>query len=115
MEDKELKELLTKWAVQQPSAHFTSQVMERITSTYSFKTSLPYKQKVLQILCGVFILVFVALLTLCFTTPVAMPFQFNVKLPDKYLIQGFSFLITFWVVMLLNLTFKRLSFNRYHT
>jgi hypothetical protein len=118
-EDKNLKELLMKWAVENPSATFTSHVMQRITAT-SVANSHPaplLKQRLLQVLLGVFILVCIALLILSFTTPVSLPFQFTIKFPAKYLSQGFYFLIAFWVVMLFNIISKRYSIiaeNHWH-
>src|SRR4051794_18682382 len=108
-EDKDLKALLMKWGIENPSADFTSHVMKRITSASvaNSHTSPLLKQRLLRILFVVFILVCMALLALCLTTPSFLPFQFTIELPVKYFTQGFSFLIAFWVVMLLNLILKR--------
>jgi hypothetical protein len=110
-EDKELKDLLMKWSVENPSAEFTSHVMQRITSASvaNAHTQPLFKQSVPRILLYVFILVCIVLFTLCFTTPFSLPFQFTVELPAKYFAQGFYFLIAFWVVMLFNLILKRYS------
>jgi len=115
-EDKNLKELLMKWGVESPSADFTSQVMQRITSASvaNSYTSPLLKQRLLQILFGVFILVCIALLVLCFTTPITLPFQSKVTLSAKYFSQSLSFLIAFWIVMLLNILLKK-SFTFYST
>jgi len=112
-EDKDLKELLMKWGVENPSADFTSHVMQRITSAYVTNShTVPLlKQRIMQVLLGVFILVCIALLALCFTTPLALPFQFSVELPARYISQGFSFLIAFWLVMLLNLVLRKTFIN----
>ncbi|TKK66403.1 hypothetical protein FC093_17680 [Ilyomonas limi] len=108
-EDKQLKELLTKWAVQHPSAGFTSQVMQQVTSAYTSNANTPplYKQRLLKIVFGLFVIVCIVLLILSFTTPATLLFRFNVKLPASYFSQGFSFLITFWIVMFLNLILKK--------
>lgn len=110
-DDKELKELLMKWAVESPSADFTSHVMQRVTPAYTsnLHTQPLLKQRVPRILLYVFMLVCIALFTLCFTTPFSLPFQFTVELPAKYFSQSFYFLIAFWVVMLSNLVLKRYS------
>src|SRR3954464_8332635 len=107
-DDKELKKLLMKWAVENTAADFTSHVMQRVTSASAAyaRTSTLHKQRLPQILFGVFILVCIVLLILCITTPAAIPFQFTIKLPAKYFSQGFSFLIVFWVVMFFNLIVK---------
>ena len=114
-EDKNLKELLMKWGVESPSADFTSQVMQRITSASvaDSYTSPLLKQRLLQILFGVFILVCIALLVLCFTTSTAFPFQLTMSFPAKYLSQGFTFIIAFWVVMFLNLVSKKYFLKHY--
>ena len=110
-EDKELKDLLMKWAVENPSADFTSHVMQRITSASvaNAHTQPLLNQRVLRILLWVFILTCILLLTLCFTTLISLPFQPTIVLPVKYFSQGFSFLFAFWVVMLFNLISKRYS------
>jgi hypothetical protein len=114
-EDKNLKELLMKWGVEHPSADFTSQVMQRITaaSIANAHTASLLRQRLLQVLLGVFILVCIVLLVLCFTASAAFPFQLIVSLPAKYLSQGFSFIIAFWVVMFLNLVSKKYYLKHY--
>ena len=110
-EDKHLKALLKQWAVENPSADFTSRVMQRVTPAYTFNTPPTplLKQKVPQLLFSIFILICIALLALSFIMPAAsLPVQFTVKLPVINFSQGFSFLIAFWVVMLFNLAFKKL-------
>jgi hypothetical protein len=113
-EDKNLKELLMKWAVENPPTDFTTHVMQRITAdTMANAHTAPLlKQRLIQVLLSVFILVCMALLALCLTTPTALPFQFTIKLPVKYFSQAFSFLIAFWTVMLLNLLLKKSFLNR---
>lgn len=111
-DDKELKELLKKWGVEHPAANFTSRVMQQVTSTYSAHPQTPplFKQTLPRILICLFILVCSVMLALSLKLPgKALPFQFEIQLPIKYLYQGFSFLIAFWTVMLFNLSSKNLS------
>jgi len=112
-EDKQLKALLTKWAVEQPAADFTNTVMQRITSAGNAHTSPLHQQKLPRLLPGAFIIICVLLLALSFRVPAAtIAFLFTPKLPAQYLMQGFYFLVAFWVVMLLNLLFKKYFFHR---
>ena len=115
-EDKNIKELLQKWGVENTSADFTSHVMQRITSAYIYNTPAQplFKQRLPQILLCMFILVCIVLFALCFTTPVTLPFQFTIKLPANYLSQGISFILIFWIVMLLNVGFKKFYDNRFN-
>lgn len=108
-EDKDLKDLLMKWAVECPSADFTSRVMQRVASASVTNphTAPLLKQRLPQIVAGIFLLICIALLALCITTPVLLPFQFTVSVPARYLSQGFSFLVAFWVVMLFHIIPKR--------
>jgi len=110
-EDKELKELLMKWAEERPSADFTSHVMQRITSAYTpgLYTQPLLKQRLPKILLAAFLFVCIVLITICATTPITLPFQLTIDLPAKYYSQGFYFLVAFWVVMFFNLISKRYS------
>lgn len=110
-EDKNLKELLTKWGMETPSADFTSSVMQRVTAAYhSTKPAMPLlKQKIPQLLLAMFLLVCIALLALsCTIAAAALPFHFTVQLPAKSISQSLSFLLVFWIVVLLNVTAKKL-------
>src|SRR5437879_1933034 len=104
-EDKKLKELLIKHIVEETSAEFTNTVMQRIQSGAAVKAYAKplLKQKLLKTLIIAFILVCVVLLTLTiFMQDAQLPFLFSVKLTAKCFSQTISFLIAFWLVMLIN-------------
>ena len=110
-EDKHLKELLMKYGVEHPSAGFTGRVMQHIhpVPVSKARTSFLLEQLLPKVLLGAFVLVCMALLAFCLATPLTLPVQLTIYLPSKYLTQGFSFLIAFWVAMLFNLLSKRLA------
>jgi len=111
-EDKELKELLMKWAVEDTAADFTSQVMQQVTLAYNIQQhNQPlFKQKLPRVVLGAFIGICVMLFAISIIFPATtLPFQFNVKLPERYCWQSFQFLAVFWIVMLFNLVLKRYS------
>jgi hypothetical protein len=104
-EDKKLKELLMKHAAEQTSPDFTNRVMQRVQTRNA--ASIPglslFKQKSLRIMIVAFLLVFFILLVLSISMqPVKLPFYFSVKLPAEYFSEIISFLIAFWVVMIIN-------------
>lgn len=94
-----------KHAAEETSPDFTNIVMQRIqTSTADTKSATPLlKQKLLRTLMAAFLLVFVILLVLSISMqPLKLQFHFSVKLPAEYFSQIISFLIAFWVVMIIN-------------
>ena len=102
-EDKKLKELLIKHAAEETLPDFTSVVMRRVESIATMPATTLVKQKSLRILVAAFLLVFVALLVLSISMqPVKLPFYFSVKLPVEYFSEIISFLIAFWVVMIIS-------------
>jgi hypothetical protein len=110
-EDKKLKELLMKYAVEETPENFTDTVMQRIEAMAAVKThtiSLA-KNKFLKILLIAFVLVCAVLLILSiFKKGVQLPIYFSLKLPAEYFFQVVFFLIAFWVVMFINLFWNKL-------
>jgi uncharacterized membrane protein len=109
-EDKKLKEFLMKHAVEETTSDFTNIVMQRIQISAAAKISVTplLKQKLLRILMAAFLLVFVILLVLSISMqPLKLPFHFSVKLPAEYFSEIISFLIAFWVVMIINLLWTK--------
>ncbi len=104
-EDKKLKELLIKHAMEETFADFTNTVMQRIQSAAAAKAYAKplLKQKLPKTLIVAFILVCIVLIALSiFMQDAQLPFLFSVKLTAKYFSQIISFLIAFWVIMLIN-------------
>ncbi len=100
-EDKNLKELLSEWALLDTPEDFTARVMQRVAAAHA--TTPLLKDKLMKVLVGVFVLVCLVLLALCIISqPVQLPFNFTVPLPPAYFSQITSFLIVFWVVMIGN-------------
>jgi hypothetical protein len=103
-EDKRLKDLLVKYAVEETSENFTSTVMQRI-ELMSAKTYIPLlKQNPLKILIVAFLLVCTGLLVISIFMydSFQLPFYFSIMFPAKYFSQIIFFLIAFWVVMFIN-------------
>lgn len=109
-EDKKMKELLMKFAADNPPADFTGKVMQRVNLVHTYQTqSKPLlNQSILQVLLGVFVIICVVLLALSFTMPATtLALQLDVKLPARYFTQGIQFLMVFWVVVLFNVVVKK--------
>src|SRR2546423_9723215 len=95
-EDKKLKELLMKYAVEETPKDFTATVMQRIELMAAAKrhTTSLVKYNLLKILLITFLLVCVALLILSvFIKGVQLPFYFSLKLSAEYFSQVVFFLI----------------------
>ena len=107
-EDKKLQSLLTKYAMQEPSAGFDDKVMKLVEAS---KTTTPYfliSRSVLRILLCVFIIVSIVLfLTTSFIQPQSLTVHFYIPLPPNVYMQLFSFLAAFWIVMLINLWWNK--------
>jgi len=109
-EDEKLKKLLATHLMENTSADFTMNVMQRIEAAYAVQ---PYatpllKHKLLQVLMAVFATVCLALLALSMVVhPAELPFHFIVKLPAYYFSQIIYFLIVFWIMMFSNELYKR--------
>jgi high-affinity K+ transport system ATPase subunit B len=80
-EDKKLQSLLTKYAMQEPSAGFDDKVMQLVEAS---KTTTPYfliSRSVLRILLSVFIIVSIVLfLTASFIQPQSLAVHFSISL-----------------------------------
>jgi hypothetical protein len=102
-EDKKIQSLLTKYAVQEPSAGFEDKVMQLITA--SEKTPVtPFISSLLnRLLLTLFLIVTVALLvTSFFLDPKILMLHISIiTAPDVYR-QLFTFFAVFWIVMLVN-------------
>ena len=113
-EDKKLKELLMKHATEQTSPDFTNRVMQRVQTSAAASTpgTSLLKQKSLRTMMAAFLLVFVVLLVLSISMrSVKLPFYFSIKLPAEYFSEIISFLIAFWVVMIINRLWNKNVFS----
>ncbi len=113
-EDKKLKELLIKYAVEETSEDFTGNVMQRIELMAAAKTHTTslVKYNLLKILLIAFLSICVVLLILSiFIKGVQLPFYFSLKLPAVYFSQIVFFLIAFWLVMLINLFWNKTHYR----
>ena len=111
-EDKNLKEILMNFTVQETSAGFTNDIMKRVEATVTASQNVPViKQKPLQKLMIAFGVICILLFALCiFIQPVKLPFHFNIILLLSYCMQVIYFLIVFWLVMLVNQLWNRKRF-----
>jgi hypothetical protein len=110
-EDKKLKELLIKYAVEETPKDFTGNVMRRIQLMAAAKTHTTslVKYKLLKILLIAFLLVCAVLFILSiFIKDIQLPFYFSIKLPTTYFSQVVFFLIAFWLVILINLFWNKM-------
>jgi hypothetical protein len=108
--DTKFQALLQQLAMEETPADFTQNIMERVEASAIAKSrQVPLlKTKLMQVLVGIFVLVFVSLLVVCISNqPIVFPFHFTVELPYSYVTQLTSFLIVFWVVMLINQLYQR--------
>ena len=115
-EDKKLKELLIKYAVEETPEDFTGNVMQRIKLITAKKyTTASIKYSLLKILIIVFLLVSAVLFMVSiFIKNMQLPFYLSIKFPAEYFSQIIFFLIAFWFVMLINLFWNKLySKNNY--
>ncbi|WP_018612275.1 hypothetical protein [Segetibacter koreensis] len=114
LEDKKLKELLREYAMEETSADFTNIVMSRLQCADLWQKTVPlFKLRLPQMLAALFAAICGALLLLSFfIQSTQLPVHFSVKLPENYFSQIISFLIVFWIVMLVNqlLQRKKLSY-----
>ena len=110
-EDKKLKELLMKYAVEETSEEFTATVMQRIEAMAAAKTHTTslVKYNFFKILLIAFLLVCAVLFILSFFIKgIQLPIYVSLKLPAEYFSQVVFFLIAFWVVMFINLFWNKL-------
>ena len=116
-EDKKLKELLMKYAVEEAPENFTGAVMQQIESMAAAKThtASSVKYNLLKVLFIAFFLVCAVLFILSiFIKGMQLPIYFSLKLRAEYFSQVVFFLISFWIVMLINLFWNKLQYaNNY--
>jgi hypothetical protein len=106
--DEELQLLLSKYAMHEPSAAFSDNVMKLITAS-QVKTSAPLISSSLRnILFILFAVVVIALLIVSFSIQPAMfDKQITIAISSTVYTQLFSFFIVFWVVMLVNVWWNK--------
>lgn len=108
-EEKEIKALLQQLAMEETNDDFTFSVMQRIEA---LETVQPHvvpllRQRLIQVLSGVFASIVVALLVWCaFGQPIVFSFHFTLAIPTNYISQLVSFVVVFWLVMLVNLVYQ---------
>lgn len=108
-EDKNLKQILIKFAGEDTSADFTNRVMKEVETAASQKQNISFlKRRPLQIVLFLFGSICLLLLIACdFTQPFELPFRFALQLSQSYYLQAIDFLIIFWMVMLANRLWSR--------
>jgi hypothetical protein len=107
--DKKLDELLKQHAIEETSADFTAGVMDKISAMQTLKhnTASILQTGPAKILLVVFAFVCIVLLVLSVTMHPFIPsIKINV-LPSSYTTQLIYFIISFWIVMLANLWWKK--------
>lgn len=105
-EDKKLKELLAKHAIEETPVDFTDKIMRRIESTNS------QTQFVLHPRMKLFALSFIVVcMLLLLMSNKNQSFQVNTDIPSEYVLQIIRFLVIFWIVMLINLFWKKHQYN----
>ena len=104
-EDKNLKNLLNEYAIQDTSSTFSSNVMEKITAASFIHQSKPLlNNNILNLLKIVFLIVLIALIIYVVITPfknITVPF--NTDIDENIYKQLFSFIIAFWTTIIINL------------
>jgi hypothetical protein len=106
--DKKLQSLLTKYAIQEPSAAFDDKVMQLIKPVKTTQPVFLIGRIWLRILLCVFIIASIVLFLIAlFMHPQSLPVHFYIPIPLKLYTQLFSFLVAFWIVMLTNLWWNK--------
>lgn len=104
-EDKHLKELLQKNLVEETSAGFTENLMQRINiaSASGAYTRSIWQDKLFKIIAATFISISILLLLLNIPfKKITMSFDWKLELPSALSLQLIQFLLVFWIVMILN-------------
>jgi len=103
-EDKNLKSLLSKYAMQEPSEEFDNNIMQLIEKSKLTQPSFLINRLLLRVLAALFAIISIALVaTSIFAKPKTYPINFSISFsPDLYK-QLFSFIVAFWIVMFINL------------
>lgn len=104
-EDKHLKELLQHSLMEETSADFTDNLMQRInmaSASEAYTRSL-WQDKLFKIIAATFI--FISILLLVLNIPldkITQSFDWKPELPSALSWQIIQFLLVFWIVMILN-------------
>ncbi len=105
-EDKNLKEMLLKWGVEETSPGFTATVMNSIEAASATKQ---YKQPLLnnklkQIFVLAFLFLSLALFAISiYMKPADLPFVLSIpKIKFEYFTNTLTFLLIFWIFMISN-------------
>ncbi len=113
-EDKKLKDLLNRWAMEDVPADFTSKVMQRVeASLFAQQPAVSSgKNKLLKIWIVAFSLISVVLLSLSIAmNGITIPFHFTIQLSENSCKQIGYFILAFWIVILGNELSKRMRFT----
>jgi hypothetical protein len=98
-DDTIIKNLLQQYGIEEPSSTFNNNVMQRINAEVFAKQSKPLLSAfILNILKVTFVIVVVAIVVFV----VSDPASFSINVSNIYR-QLFSFIIVFWIGMLMNL------------
>jgi hypothetical protein len=107
-EDKKLKELLAKGALEETSPDFTAELMRRIEALPQTKATYQpsINNKIRLAFITIFATVLSALLAISFfVQPSSLPFRFSIKpafVSAEVFYNLVCFIITFWLLMFLN-------------
>jgi hypothetical protein len=106
--DKKLDEVLKQHAIEETSADFTANVMNKVAALQTSKHYIlsPFKSGAAKFFIGVFVFVCITLLAASVVHPFASFIKINIQTPS-YTTQLIYFFIAFWVVMLANLWWRQ--------
>jgi hypothetical protein len=108
-EDENIKSLLQAYGIEETSSTFNNNVMQKITAASFKKETEPllniFILKLLKI--AFFIIAVLIVLCVCFIPSNNFRVEFAVNLNSNIYGQLFSFIIVFWVMMLINLLWNK--------
>jgi len=108
-QDKDLKILLKEYAFEETSSTFNNSVMQRIEAAVSAKQSKPLLNAfILKTLTATFIIVaLTVIICLVYLPSNNLPFNLSFALNNSIYNQLFSFIIVFWIMMLINIWWNK--------
>ena len=106
--DSTIKNLLQQYGVEETSSTFNNDVMQRINAAILAKQSKPLLSAfVLNLLKIIFLLIVVILVAFVISNPAG----FSINVSNIYR-QIFSFIIVFWIGMLINIWLNKRWFSK---
>jgi hypothetical protein len=104
-EDKNIKILLQEYGVEKTSSSFNNKVMQKINAAVITKQAKPLLNPfIVNLLKIIFSLVIIALVICLVFLPLKnLPVTFSININGNIYKQLFSFILTFWIGMFMNL------------